>query len=172
MHAVAPAPKAHCVTTVNTKRMQHGPSAMEDGTAGIHCDEEDFDGRSAYYNLVYCLLQNRWRAMTANEIEMMMGYPMGYTRCIAPSAGVHRLSKGIDLAVLTWVMWSWFAVEGGPDPSGGRGRFKLGDPLTGGQHAHRGKREPSTSGHKRQRQANNTREARVDNKDGAKGGGQ
>ena len=131
---MATAAKAHCITTVNTARVESSTSAAQDGNASVATNEEDFDDRSSYYNLVYCLLQNRWRSMTANEIEMLMGYPIGYTRKIRATAAMHRLSKGIDVAVLTWVMWHWFAV-GGSTPLDGKGRCPLGDPLSGAQHA-------------------------------------
>ena len=112
--ALATAPKAHAMTTVNANRNIKGDPAKDgaEGNASISTSEAEFDKRSPYYNLVYCLLHNRWRPMFRVEAETLMGWPPGYTRALEETAAKERIGKGIDVAVIMWVMMNWYTDIG------------------------------------------------------------
>lgn len=128
-NAVATAPKAHALTTVNSNRqVETDPSKNgQEGNAGIASDEGKFDQRSPYYNLVYCLLHDRWRPMLRVEAETLMGWPPGYTHALGDSAAKARIGKGIDVAVMMWVLMNWYTNLGpglgGVAPSNKRRRL-------------------------------------------------
>ena len=46
------------------------------------------------------------------EAETLMGWPPGYTQALEDSAAKVRIGKGIDVAVMMWVLMNWYTNLG------------------------------------------------------------